>query len=84
MQSLMNWLTIIHLGQQMIMAGAEYGSVVRSHIQQVFLKCFSLLPVTASATTAMPAIEAATVTIGLQVRTATAPTASTSTAALSL
>ena len=62
----------------MIMAGAEDGSVVRIHIQQVYLRCSSLLPVTATTTTAVPTIEAATVTIGHQDRTAAAPSASTS------
>ena len=65
------------------MAGAEDGSVVRIHIQQVYLRYSSLLPVTAPTATAMPSVEATTVAIGLQDRTATTPTASTSTEAMS-
>ena len=68
----------------MIMAGVEYGSVVRIHIQQVYLRYSSLLPVSATTTTAMPTIEAAAVTIGLQDLSATTPSASTSSAAVSL
>ena len=66
----------------MIMAGAEDGSVVRIHIQQVYLRYSSLLPVT-EASVAVPAIEAAAVTIGLQDRAAALPTTSASTAAMS-
>jgi hypothetical protein len=58
--------------------------VVRILIQQVYRRYSSLLPVAATTATAMPTIEAATVTIGLPDRTATAPTASASTAALSI
>ena len=69
----------------MIMAGAEYGSVVRIHIQQVYLRYSSLLPVAATTTAApMPAVEAATVAIGLRGRTETQPTASALTAAISV
>jgi hypothetical protein len=68
----------------MIMAGAEDGSVVRIHIQQVYRRYSSMLPVTATAATAMPTIEATTVTIGLQDRAAAAPASSASTAAMSM
>ena len=67
----------------MIMAGAEDGSVVRIHIQQVYLRYSSLLPVPATTTTAMPTIEAPTVTIGHQDRIEATLTASASTAAVS-
>jgi len=53
-------------------------------ISIMHLRCSSLLPVAAATTTAVPTIEAAAVTIGLQDRAATTPTTSTSTAAMSV
>ena len=70
------------------MAKAEDGSVVRIYIQQLCLRCFSLLPAAATSMTALPAFEATSATIaphGLAVPTPTAAysTASSSTAAVS-
>ena len=54
------------------------GSVVLLHIQKMLLRYFSLLPATASTTTALPAVEATTASTGRPGRTAAAaPTAST-------
>ena len=66
------------------MARREYGSVVRIHIQQVCLRYFSLLPASVATTTAMPAVEAITATIGLRGLTSFTQAPSTSTAEVSV
>ena len=73
----------------MKMVSLVIGSVGQVHIQQQYLRCFSLLPATVTATTAMPTVEATTASIGHRDLTKfltapLTPTASSSSAAISI
>ena len=76
-------MRVIHLGQLMKMVSLVIGSAEQVHIQQLYLKSFSLLPATVTTATAMPILEAATATIGRRGLSTLTPAASTSTAAMS-
>lgn len=68
----------------MKMVSLVIGSVVRIHIQQLFLRYFSLLPASVTTTAAVPTVEATTATIGRRGLAALSPAVSTSTAAMSV
>ena len=60
------------------------GSVVQVHILKQYHSYFSLLPATVTTATAMPTVDATTASIGLQDRTTTAASPTTSPSAVAL